>query len=329
MIATSSNTAIIVDSACDLPEDLLKQYGIFVLPIEFEVKGKQYRDRRIPEMASAFNEKVDLNPAEETRTEPTSPETIRDFIVEHIVDHFEFVVILCISSTRSQIYGNAAEALKSLPHLFPEDSPSPGKLQHAIAIDTRAVFSGEALLARFTSNILQHSSQHAGITFPELISLIKNQIRQIHTYVVPDDLRYLKNRGRLRNEKSVGQLDYLIATTLGLRPVIHWERATSKKIKVCKSFASAFTEICRIARGAIDQGLGTNSITVSFSGDIDRIGHSKSFIALSEYAESHGVRVILAQMSITASIYMGPNAVSLSFSVADPELEVESAAVAS
>ncbi len=313
MTATTSNTAIVVDSACDLPEDLIKERGIFVLPIEFEVKGKQFRDRRIPEMATAFNQDADLNPAEVARTIPTSTETIRDFILEKIIDDFEYVIILCISSTRSGIYANAAEALKSLPLLLSADSAPPGKLQTAISIDTRAVFSGEGLLANYASNLLKLSSQHGGIEFSELVDLIKAQIPILHTYVVPNDLGYLKNRGRLRNEKSVGTVDYLVGRILGLRPVIHWERATSKKEKVCRSFNSAFSEICRIASNAIDQGLGTRTITVSYSGDTEAFSQTRAFSELSKYAQSQGVEIILSRMSITASIYMGPNAVSLSF----------------
>ncbi|MBX2869791.1 MAG: DegV family protein [Acidiferrobacterales bacterium] len=313
MTATSKNTALIVDSACDLPVELIEERGIFVLPIEFEVKGKQFRDRRVPGMATAFNEQEDLDPNEITRTQPTSTDTIQNFIIDNVLEEFEYAIILCISSTRSGIYANAAEALKSLPLIVTVDSVTPNKLQTAIAIDTRAVFSGEALLANYASNLLKLSSEHGGIEFSELVDLIKAQIPILHTYVVPNDLAYLKNRGRLRNEKSVGTVDYLVGRILGLRPVIHWERATSKKEKVCRSFNSAFTEICRTACNAIDQGLGTRTIAVSYSGDTEAFSLTKAYLELEKHAESNSVEIILSRMSITASIYMGPNAVSLSF----------------
>jgi len=59
-IRKEHSTAILVDAACDIPDEIANDRNIFVLPIKFSVGEKFYKDRRVPEMLRAYNERTDL-----------------------------------------------------------------------------------------------------------------------------------------------------------------------------------------------------------------------------------------------------------------------------
>lgn len=306
-----SNTAIVVDSACDLPAELLRKRGIFVLPIGFQIGAQHFRDRRLPEMNAAFNNRADVRADATVLTAPTSVDTIRNFIATNIADEFENLLMLCISSTRSKIYENAVEAVRQLPGVFSGDTLhySP-RLKNVEVVDTRSVFSGQALLAYLASIA---PSGDPGVAVEDLADFIKKQISSVCTYVIPNDLAYLKNRGKLRNEKSIRSVDYFIAETFGLRPIIKWQHGESRKIAICKGYDRAFGKLVQIVSEAIESELKFNTIIVSYSGDLERIKSASPYRALVEYTKARNIKCILSTMSITATVYLGPGAVSLSF----------------
>ncbi len=315
MHLNSSNTAIIVDSACDLPEEFKESSNLFILPIGFQINDKHFRDRRITEMAISFYNDRDLDPSQFTRTLPTSSDAIRNFIIENIVDKYENLIVLCISSTRSRIFENAIHAVNQLPEALSE-SPNSSKptLNKIKIIDTLSVFSGEALLAYYAINLINKATREHPIDFEKLVDLIEKRRNSVSTFVIPRDLGYLRERGKMRNEKSVGAIDYAVAKFFGLNPVIKWQQGQSKKILVRRGFESALDGLCDRGAKAIDNGLSMDVIMVSYSGDIENIRQNKIYDKLYGHAKNNGIRIYLTQMSITASIYLGPNSISLSYS---------------
>jgi len=315
MRLTPSNTAVIVDSACDLPEEIRESSDVFILPIGFQIADKHFRDRRVCEMAESFHKSRDLDPSLPTQTLPTSSDAIRNFLIANIVDSYENLIFLCISSTRSKIYENAKEAIAQLPTAL-RLSPNRAnvRLKHTTVIDTLSVFSGEALLAYYTIGLIKETKGSSNIDLPKLENLIDKRKNSISTYVIPNDLGYLRTRGKARGERSIGSFEYAIAKLLGLSPIIRWQQGKSKKVVVRKGFSSALENLYEIAVKAIDQGLSMDVIMVSYSGDIEIIKQTEAYEKLASYAHQNGVELYLTRMSIIASIYLGPNSISLSFS---------------
>jgi len=213
---------------------------------------------------------------------------------------------MSISSTRSKIFENARAAIRMLPHVVEGKSH---KLENVIAIDTLSVFSGQALLAYIASTV---SSEEHSIELKELSNIVKDYIGRLTTYAVVQDLSYLKNRGQRRNEKSVRRMDYFIAKTLKLTPIGMWKKGESKKIGVSRSYDGAVAHLVKITSQSIEKGLSFNTIIVSYSGDIETFRRSNVYITLEEFCRARNVRCILSTMSITATIYMGPNAITIS-----------------
>jgi DegV family protein with EDD domain len=103
--------AVITDSTCDIPNELIEKYGIVVVPQYIIWDGKQYRDR------------VDLQPIEfynRLETDPNRPTTaqagIGDFMtaIEKVVEQGATeAVILTVSSAMSGTYNMAKQAAES------------------------------------------------------------------------------------------------------------------------------------------------------------------------------------------------------------------------
>ena len=104
---------IITDSTCDIPESLIREYGIMVIPQLIIWRDEQYRDR------------VDMQPEEfyqrlvSDKQYPTSSQAvIPDFVQAYetmIEQGATQIIILTVSSAMSGTYHRALEASKLVP----------------------------------------------------------------------------------------------------------------------------------------------------------------------------------------------------------------------
>lgn len=186
---------IIVDSCCELPENLLKDSRFEIVPLGLEVGEYQILDDENFNQTE-FLKKVADYPKSPKSSCP-SPERFREaYHVE--ADH---IYAITLSSHLSGSY-NSAVLGKNLYHEKYGD-----KQIHII--DSETASGGETQIALKLMEL-----EEQGLGFEDIVEKIESFRSSIYTYFVLDNLETLRKNGRLSGVKA------LVASTLSIKPVM-------------------------------------------------------------------------------------------------------------
>jgi len=182
---------IIVDSCCDLPEDLQHQAKISSIPLHITVGGQTYRDdgsldtgKLITEMRRSPNPPVTACPSPGDFAQAMSGED--DTFVVTMSNH--------VSGTyQSAMTGAMVKSGNGRVHVFNSKSAS----------------AGQALIVH---NLLK--SIKAGVGYEDIVSKTEEFIANMRTFFVLESLDNLIKNGRMN--RLVGQ----VASILNMRPIM-------------------------------------------------------------------------------------------------------------
>lgn len=100
---------------------------------------------------------------------------------------------------------------------------------------------------------------------------------------------------------------------LNIKPILHAYRGETGAAATAMGYESGLEKIFETAKGAIDEGLSINAITMSYAGDLDEIRQEKGYRRFVDHAEKRGVPTFLTMMSTTAAVNVGPGSFALSY----------------
>ncbi|MGA3014998.1 MAG: DegV family protein [Bacteroidales bacterium] len=281
-----SNIAIVTDSCCDLPKEVLDRLQIHMIPLSIHFGDTFYLDRYTlqPEQFYSLLEKTEHNP---TSAQPS----IREFQnkYEFLCSHYSSVIALNMAKGLSGTYNSSLQAAKDI-------SERTGK--RVDVFDSRTVSGAQGLiLLRLAEAIDQ------GVSHEMIVSEIKEWIRKTEIRVTVTTLKYIIRTGRVSAFKS------FIARLLDLKPVIVLDDE-GKTMMTSKSFTEKGCRnkvIRNIEKIAQKQKIWGYAITQAkndktaewFASQMERItGQKPAFIATA---------------SPVLSANVGPGVVSLSF----------------
>lgn len=302
-------TGLIVDSACDLPHEYIRRHGIFILPLTARIDNQTYVDDHSPEITRRFYEQGLLNKGHHAETEAFTSEQIRDLFMEKIVPAYDIAICETVDRNRSQIYQNATEAMNMVMSRYEavrEASDRPGKFSMRV-IDSGQLFAGQGLLAAYTLRLFDKN-------------LSKNALRHevekfagnAWTCVVPRDLHYIRERARRRGDKSVSAVVAFLGKALNITPIIFGQGVVGKPAAKTRSFDAAAEKVMAYAVRRVKAGLLAPVVSVSCGMDWEEIDALPGLDGLRRVCAEHGVELLLSQMGITSSIYLGPGSLCLS-----------------
>lgn len=188
-----SKTAILMDSGCDLPNELIERYGIKVLRLKVMYGDKMYSDG------------VDLDPLEVYRRFPDEiPKTstpnmqeVTDIIDEIRAEGYERIIAVAISSELSGTYNVIAMTLRGIEDM------------QTYAYDTKNISIGAGLYALWAAQQLDK-----GVGFEEVIAGLERKIHDSKVFFYMDTLDYLRKGGRISPAVAV------VGKVLGIKPII-------------------------------------------------------------------------------------------------------------
>lgn len=187
--------ALITDSTCDIPEELIQQYGITVLPHRIIWGSDQYLDR------------IDLQPEDFYRrlaSDPQYPSTAQ-VTVQEFADAFQKakergaleIIIATVSSAMSGAYQSALSAagLVDIPvHVVDAKGPTMS-LGWQILAAARALDVGE--------------------TVQSVLAKMEQVRKNLAQFVAMDSVEYLHKGGRIGNAK------FLLSSVLNIKPLVY------------------------------------------------------------------------------------------------------------
>jgi len=194
--------ALITDSGCDLPDDLLQQYGITLVPLYILWGSEQLRDR-VDLSAEAFYRRLVSDPVHPTTSQPHPADFARAIAAAH--EHgAQEAVIITISSGMSSTYDSAQQAARgaAIPvHVFDARANS-------LAQGFQVLAAARARQARGTAQAMIAAADRVR----------QSAVTLLHV----DTLHYLHGGGR------IGRAAMWLGTILNLKPQLMVDHETGK-----------------------------------------------------------------------------------------------------
>lgn len=305
---------IVVDSACDLPAEFLRQHDITVLPIGVHLDGETLLDDRDAEVRQRFLDENLGARGHAAETEPYSAEQIRDLFLGRLVLDYDCVFCLTLAATRSTIHANASRAsfaiLKDYRPIR-QDADVPGPFLMRV-IDTGNLFAAQGVSA--VEAVRLRAAGHGPGPMRERLEWIA---RHTYGYMLPRDLYYLRARAQKKGDRSVGWFSAALGTALDIKPLLRGHRGETAPVAKVRGFEHGAETMFRHAGQRVRAGLLTPTLCVSYGGDPAALATLPGYAELRETCAECEVELYESPMSVTGMIHVGTGAVSLGFAAED------------
>ena len=215
---------ILADSCCDLPPELLKKTQAKIAPLTITIDDTHYVDDGtvdIPPYLAAM--KASKNPV---RSACPSPDLYAEDIRATEGDCF----IVTLSAKLSGSHNAASLGVQ----LAQEDMPE--KKVHVF--DSESASAGETYIA-----LMIHDLIAAGKSFEQIVELVEEKIRSMHTLFVLDSLDNLVKNGRI--SRTVALLANVLSIRLLMSDDGHGAIKNISKARGIKGALGQMVETCR------------------------------------------------------------------------------------
>ncbi len=196
---------ILTDSGCDLPIEMIKEYGISVLPFEITLGGKTFREI-FDKSTDEFYEMLSMTDEvpKHSQISPTRfVEAYENLFSKGATD----IICVSINSAGSGTFNNAIIAKEDFFELHPE---AKNKLR-IFNIDARSysIFYGYPIIEAV-------KKIRKGAEPEDIVAFLEEWFNVCAMYAVPINLKYARRSGRISAAKAfAGEL-------LGLKPIIEF-----------------------------------------------------------------------------------------------------------
>lgn len=219
---------IVVDSCCELPEELLKDPRFVRVPLGIEVGDYRIQDD------DDFDQKVFLKKVAESpqcpRSSCPSPELFRE-AYRGEADH---VYAITLSSHLSGSYNSAKLGMNLYREKYGD------KQIHVI--DSESASGGETQLALKLIEL-----EEAGLSFEEIVKQIESYRDSVHTYFVLDNLDTFIKNGRISGIKA------LAVSSLNIKPVMIGVKGKIEQKSQSIGIRKALAKMAEFAAAEVDQ----------------------------------------------------------------------------
>lgn len=186
-------TAILIDSGCDVSDELARTYHMKVMRLHIIYPEKDYIDGTDITAETVYQR----FPREIPITSTPSPQDVREMLDEIKSEGYTHVLAFCISSGLSGTFNTVGCALEEDTDLT------------SFVLDTRSISFGAGILAVWAAMQLEE-----GRTFDELKEILPEKVKDSKVFYYMDTLTYLRKGGRIGLATSV------VGSMLNIKPII-------------------------------------------------------------------------------------------------------------
>lgn len=186
-------TAILIDSGCDVSDELARTYHMKVMRLHIIYPEKDYIDGTDITAETVYQR----FPREIPITSTPSPQDVREMLDEIKSEGYTHVLAFCISSGLSGTFNTVGCALEEDTDLT------------SFVLDTRSISFGAGILAVWAAMQLEE-----GRTFDELKEILPGKVKDSKVFYYMDTLTYLRKGGR------IGLVTSVVGSMLNIKPII-------------------------------------------------------------------------------------------------------------
>jgi DegV family protein with EDD domain len=213
------NIRIVTDSTCDLPEEIVSQHSITVIPLTINVGDKSYLDGVDITRSEFYAQLPNFSPHPKTAT--PGPEVFKQAYERLAEEGAQSILSIHISETLSATVNaarTAAEQFKRIPTTVLDSSQL--SLGLGFIVERAAQLAGSGKEAQ------------------EILSVLKNMMKRAYVFASLKTLEYLRRSGRMNFALArFGEL-------LQLKPLLHMNmgKATAHRTRTQKRATARLLE---------------------------------------------------------------------------------------
>lgn len=201
LVGTASHhTAVLTDSASDLPRDWVERHGVKVIPLQVIVGDRVYRDG-VDLQPDELVEIMQDGSAELPKTSQPTPGAVRDACRVALEHGAEELLGIFVSGAVSGTFASAAAVLREF-----DDVPT-------AAVDSRSGSLGIGLLVIRAIELLEQ-----GLSLPEAAEELRRVRDQSNVFFTVDTMEHLLRSGRIGRTKA------WLGGVLNLKPILSLTR---------------------------------------------------------------------------------------------------------
>ena len=306
---------LVVDAGCDLPDAMIADENVVVLPIAVRIGDHMTLDTRNSDVTRQFMDSDIAKDAAEAETIPYTVDQIRELFLTQLVHEYDYVFCQTIASTRSPIYERAVQASFGILNDYHEVRRAAGNnTPFALRVqDTGNLFAGQALPAWDTLRM-----RKAGESPMRIRTRLERVANATQGVVVTPDLYYMRNRGRKKGDRSVSLVSAMLGTALDVKPMVLASRGNTAPVAKVRGFEPAAQKLFDTVIVNVRDGLLVDAVCLSYGGPLDEMRKLAGYAALRDTCQRHSVEVFESVMSLTGMINVGKGALVMGFADRGP-----------
>ncbi len=287
----TNEVLLITDSTCDIPQPLVEEHHIRVLPNLLIWGDEQYRDR------------VDLSPEDFYRrlqTDPRLPTTAQitarvftEAFEEFSVPGVKEILVITLSSAMSGAHQSALQAAEKfrLP---------------VHVIDSRAVTMSLGWQVLAAARALER-----GLEVPAVIETVRRVRERLVLFVCMDTMKYLSTGGRVGNARK------FIGTLLDIKPIvsINHHSGIVEPVAISRTYHKAVELFQRKFFASLDASAGRMRVALTHGG----VPEEAMRLAERIRAEFDPLELLVNTTGPVLGVNTGPRALALSAYMDDVE----------
>ena len=207
------NIALVTDSTCDLPLELIDYYQVHVVPLNLNFGDNHYLDK-VTIQPDQFYDLLETH-VEFPKTSQINEQAFTN-LYSHLASHYDAIIGIHLTGQFSGTYANSVKAGERISKEF-------NKPVHII--DSKNLSGSLGLLVLKTARNIE-----AGKSLESILGTLEKDVLQSKIFVSVRDLKYMIRGGRVSRPKGI------IAKALGLNPVISMDK-NGKSILFGKTFS--------------------------------------------------------------------------------------------
>lgn len=224
--------ALVTDSTCDLPQDILEKYQITMVPLSLQVGASLFLDRTTI-ANEQFYRLLESSPVYPSTSQPSYKDFINKYA--YLSSHYQSTIGIHLSKHLSGTFSNSQRAAKAV-------SEQSGK--EISVLSSNRISSSLGLTVLRAAEAIEQGKTH-----PEVVAAIESWNTKNHILVSAKTVKYLVKSGRLSHSKGV------IGKLLGVNPIISVDNE-GKATTFGKAYSEqgSMKQLMKVASALVEKG---------------------------------------------------------------------------
>ena len=282
----ANRVAVVTDTTACIPQEMVKEYGIELVPIEVIFDDRVYRDG------------IDITPAEfyaklrQTEKLPTTSGSLPGSYLEayrRASQRADSIVCITESSKFSGMFNSARLAVEMAKEELPGVAVE--------VLECSSAAAGQGLVVLAAARAAASGKNLAGV-----VEVVKELMHRVHLFAALDTLHYLVKGGR------VPQAAAMVNSILGIKPVFSVNGGEAHTVAFPRNTKSALKRILKLMMKKVGKGQPVHAAVMH----ADALEQAR---VLRDQISSHFncVELFITEFTPVMGVHTGPGVIGAAF----------------